>query len=168
MSRNGQADQDIETSAARRRDGALVTSSLRNRGHGQRPLEALDESGLDQQSIEPAGFRAVLAGVEYALATEHDVLLFLERGIERYAGGFLDYQWQIGRVDRVHDGRALDRFEIDGVDSIIGGEVARVVGVELARHPRFIQAGIEQVRRELRLMVAVANDQERLCREFLL
>jgi hypothetical protein len=48
---------------------------------GQVTLQSLDQAGVDQQSIEAAGFRPALAGVEHALASQHDLLLLLERWI---------------------------------------------------------------------------------------
>jgi hypothetical protein len=41
-------------------------------------LQPLNLAGVDQQSIEPAGFGAILAGVEDTLAPEHDLLLLIE------------------------------------------------------------------------------------------
>src|SRR5258708_18259085 len=83
-------------------------------------LQSVHQTGVDQEPVEAAGFRAVLAGVKHALAAQHDGLLLLERRIERDAGGFLDHQRQVRPVDRVHLGRTLDRFEVDRVDRIIG------------------------------------------------
>src|SRR5947207_2339945 len=52
-------------------------------------LQSADETGVDQQPVEAAGFRAVLAGIEHALAAQHDPLLLLERGIERPAASWI-------------------------------------------------------------------------------
>ena len=117
--------------------------------------------------VEAAGFGAVLAGVEHALAAQHDVLLLLERRIERDAGGFLDHQRQIGAVDRVHHGRTLTGSKLIGVDRVIGRVIARIVILQLLADAGLVEAGIEQVRREFRLMIAVTHDQERLRRKFL-
>jgi hypothetical protein len=56
----------------------------------------------------------------------------------------------------------LDRLEIDRIDGVIGRVIARVVLLQLLADTGFVEAGIENVRREFRLMVAVANNQERL------
>src|ERR1700754_2072957 len=75
--------------------------------HPTKFLQILDDPGVDQESVEAPCFGAVLAGVEQALAAEHDLLLLLEGRIEGYAGGFLDHQRQIGGIDGVHHRRAL-------------------------------------------------------------
>src|ERR1700690_4111309 len=129
--------------------------------------QSVDHPGVDQQPVEPAGFVAALAGVKHALAAQHDVLLLLERRIERDAGGFLDHQRQVGAVDRVHHGRTLHRLEIDGVDRVIGRIIARVIILQLLADAGLIETGIEQMRRELRLVIAIAHDQKRLPRKAL-
>src|SRR6202035_3771610 len=77
-------------------------------------LQSVDQAGVDQEPVEAAGFGAVLAAVEHPLAAQHDVLLLLERRIERHTGRLLDHQRQIGPVDRVHHGRTFDRREVNG------------------------------------------------------
>src|SRR5436190_7985187 len=62
-------------------------------------LQSADETGVDQQPVEAAGFRAVLAGIEHALAAQHDPLLLLKRGIERNAGGLLDHDRDISCIE---------------------------------------------------------------------
>src|SRR3954454_22461079 len=82
----------------------------------RRCSQSLDQPGIDQEPVEALCLSAVVAGIEHALAPQHDPLLLLEGGIERNAGGFLDHQRQIGAIDRVHHGRTLHRLEIDRVD----------------------------------------------------
>lgn len=86
--------------------------------------EILDHPGIDQEPIEAPGLRTVLAGVEHALAAQHDLLLLLERRIERDAGGLLDHQRQVGTIDRIHHRLALHRLEVDGVDRVVRCVVA--------------------------------------------
>src|SRR3954454_841872 len=57
------------------RDGATRLSPIPGPATADISSKPLDETCLDQQSIEPARLGAVLAGVEYTLAAEHDVLL---------------------------------------------------------------------------------------------
>src|SRR6266550_2370337 len=64
-----------------------------------RALQSVYQSGIDQKSIEAPGFRAILAGIEHALAAQHDALLLLERRVERNAGGFLNYDRNISRIE---------------------------------------------------------------------
>src|SRR5580693_4598462 len=139
------------------------------RGLEEEPgLQSVDHPGVDQQPVEPAGFGAAPAGVKYAPAAQHDVLLLLERRIERDAGGFLNHQRQVGAVDRVHHGGTLHRFEIDGIDRVIGRIIARVIILQLLADAGLIETGIEQMRRELRLVIAIAHDQKWLPRKALL
>jgi len=67
-------------------------------------------------------------GVEHAVAALQDFLLLGERGIERQARGLLHHQRQVGRIQGIERRGQLDRLEIDGVDRVIGGEVARIEG----------------------------------------
>src|SRR4051812_23087768 len=87
-------------------------------------LEVLHKSRLDQQAVEAPRLGAVLAGIEQALAAEHDILLLLKGGIKGNAGRLLHHQRQIGRIDRIHDRGTLHRLEIDGVDRVVGAEIA--------------------------------------------
>src|SRR5262245_32268746 len=48
-------------------------------------LKVLDEAGLDQHAVEAARLRAVAAGIEQAVAAEHDLLLLHECRIKRNA-----------------------------------------------------------------------------------
>src|SRR5450755_759124 len=118
------------------RDGIAALSR-----HQIAALQSLDHTGIDQEAVEALGLRAVAAGIEHALASQHDLLLLREGGIERNAGSLLDHQRQIGAIDRVHHRRTLHRFEIDRVDRIIGRVIAWIVAVELASDADFIQLG---------------------------
>src|SRR6516225_8632881 len=148
---------------------AALLAGLGDQAQGSRslgePLQSVDEARIDQKAVEAAGFRAALAGVEQTPTAQHDLLLLCKGRIERNAGLLLDDQRQISRIDRVHHSRAPDRLEIDGVDRVIGRIVTRVVALELLADAGFIERGIEQLRRKLRLMIAVAHDQERLAAE---
>src|SRR5713101_3949941 len=101
------------------RKGKLRSGPARAQASPAR-LQSPHEAGVDQEPVEAAGFRAVLAGIEQALAAQHDLLLLLERGIERNAGGFLDHQRQIGPVDGIHHSRTFDRLEFNSIDRVIG------------------------------------------------
>jgi hypothetical protein len=60
---------------------------LRNRF--PRSPTTLDQTGVDQQPVEPSGLRAAIASVEQPLAALENLILFGKRGIERQAGQFL-------------------------------------------------------------------------------
>src|SRR5258705_5967057 len=107
-------------------------------------LKSAYQSRVDQEPVEAAGLCAVLAGIEQALAAQHDLLLLLERRVERNAGSFLDHQRQIGPVDGIHHGRAFDRLEVDGVDRVIGRVVARIVILQLLADTGLVEIRIEQ------------------------
>src|SRR6202022_4850245 len=88
-----------------------LSACVRCGGHGAsapwptltiRALQSPHQAGVDQEPVEATGFRAVLAGVKQTLAAQHDLLLLLERGIEREPGGFLDTRRKIGSVDGIH------------------------------------------------------------------
>src|SRR3984893_3683397 len=98
-------------------------------------LQSVHQASVYQKPVEAAGFRAVLAGVEHSLAAQHDLLLLLERRVERDTGGFLDHQRQIGPVDRIHHRGTLDRFEADRIDRVISRVIGRVVIVQLLADP---------------------------------
>jgi hypothetical protein len=61
-------------------------------GQNFEALEIFHKSRIDQQAVEALGFRALLAGVEQTLATEHDLFLFRECRVQRNARRFLDRQ----------------------------------------------------------------------------
>src|SRR5262245_23481341 len=87
-------------------------------------LQALDQAGIDQQSIEAARLGAVIAAIKDAAAAPHDLLLLREGGIERNPGGLDCDQRQIRSIDRLERERGVDRREIDRVDSVVGRVVA--------------------------------------------
>src|SRR6266852_6447689 len=121
MQHGDHADTGIEPDAARCCTAGPVCSRFDGGWYFGLPLllEVFYETGVDQQPVEAPRFRTVLAGIEHALAAQHDALLLLERRIERDARGFLDHQWQISPVDGVHHGRTLDRLEVDRIDRVI-------------------------------------------------
>src|SRR5436190_7322488 len=47
-------------------------------GAGTLSLQSADQASVDQEPVETAGLGALLAGIEQALAAQHDFLLFLE------------------------------------------------------------------------------------------
>src|SRR5712675_3295207 len=83
---------------------------------GSANLQALDQPGIDQHAVEAPHLGAAGAWIEQPVATLHDLLLLGETGIERQAGGLLNEQRQIGRVERIERGRDVDRREIDRID----------------------------------------------------
>src|SRR5436309_3515173 len=109
-------------------------------------LQSPDQAGVYQKAVETTGFRAALASVEHPLATKHDALLLVERGIERNAGGFQNHQWEIRPIDGVHDSSALDGVEVDRVDRVVGFVVARIVVFQLLAEAGGVEIGIEKVR----------------------
>src|SRR2546430_16690195 len=54
-------------------------------------LQSADATGVEQQPVEAAAFRAVPAGLEHAPSGQHHPLLLLLPGIRRHAGGPPDY-----------------------------------------------------------------------------
>src|SRR5262249_57645907 len=62
-------------------------------------LESLDQARVDQEPVEAARLGAVLAGEEQTVAALHDLLLFLEGGIEGQAGALLHHHRQVGSLD---------------------------------------------------------------------
>src|SRR5579872_5905676 len=94
-------------------------------------LKPLDQAGVDQQTIEAARLRTILAGVEKAPTSQHDLFLLGKGRIEREARRLLNHERQIRPVDRVHDRGTCDGREIDGVDGVVSEVVARIVALEL-------------------------------------
>src|SRR3954453_16699503 len=79
-------------------DGPLPELMWRARLHGHL-LEPVDQPDLDQHAIEASRFGPFLAPIEQAVATLQDLLLFLERRIERNARRLQQKQRQIGSVE---------------------------------------------------------------------
>ena len=100
----------------------------------ERNSKSLDHPGVDQKPIKSSRLRAFLAGVEHAVAAKHDLLLLLERRIERDAGGFLDYERDVGRIECIKRGREVPRPVVDAIDRIVGGEVTRIGRHQAFRH----------------------------------
>ena len=71
-------------------------------------LKSVNQAGIEQQPIKATRFCAVLAGIEAAATAQHDLFLLGEGRIKGDAGRLLDYQRQIGAIDRVHDNRRFD------------------------------------------------------------
>src|ERR1035441_5522011 len=91
-----------------------------------RSLQALDQAGGDQQPVETARLGAAGAAIEQAMAALQDRLLLGEGRIERHAGGLLDHQRKIWRVERLKRGGQIGRLEIHRIDRIVTRKVARV------------------------------------------
>src|SRR5262249_9574815 len=124
--------------------------------------KALDEAGVDQQPIEAPRLSAAGAGVKQPLAALENFLLLGERGIERQAGRLLHDERKIGSLDRVERGGQIDRFEIDRVDRVVGGEIARIVGHQPPVDPELVEPRLEHEGGEIRLVIAVADQEEAL------
>src|SRR5262249_44843525 len=125
-------------------------------------LKPLDQAGVDQQSIEAPRLRAAGAGIKKPLAALENFLLLGERGIERQAGRLLHDQRQIGALDRVERGGEIDGFEIDRVDRVVGGEIARIISHQPPVDPGLVEPRLEHERGEIGLMIAVADQEEPL------
>ena len=65
--------------------------------------------GIDQQTVETPGLRAIGAEIEHAVAALQDPLLLPERWIERHPCPFQHHQRQIGRVERIERGGKVRR-----------------------------------------------------------
>ena len=55
----------------------------------------------------------------------------------------------------------MDRLVVDGVDGVIGGEIARIVAGQPLRYAGFIQGRLQDEGGEIGLVVAIADEQER-------
>src|SRR6266511_4750770 len=131
-------------------------------------LQPLDQAGVDQQPIEAPRLRSAATGIEQSLAALENPLLLGKRGIERQAGGLLHDQRKIGSVDGLERGRRIDRFEVDRVDRVIGGEVARVARHQTPVDRDLVERRLEDGGGEIGLVVAVAHQQKGFARELVL
>ena len=84
-------------------------------------LQSLDQSGIDQQSIETPRLRPAGTTIEQPAAALKDILLFQEGRIERQPGRFQHNEREIGRIERIERRGDIDGREIHGVDRIVGG-----------------------------------------------
>jgi hypothetical protein len=116
-------------------------------------------------AVETPRLGAVGAAVEQPGTALEDALLLGERGIKRHAGGLLHDQRQIGRVEHVERRAERHRREVDGIDRIVRREVARIEPQQaLAKLPH-VEGRIDQQLGEIRLMIAITDNQEFLARE---
>src|SRR5580658_10617665 len=128
----------------------------------------LYKAGVDQHAVEMARLGTVIAAIEQPVAAQEDLFLLSERRIERQARGLLHDQRQIGTFQRIERRGEVDRFEVDGVDRVIGGEIAMIPRHQAALDGRIIEAGLDQVRGEIRLMIAEPHQEERVVGELAL
>src|SRR5690349_275598 len=127
--------------------------------------EVLDQPGIDEKAIESARLGAAIAEVECAAAAPQDLLLLEEGWVERQPGRLLDHQRKVGRLQYVERGGKIDRVEVDRVDRVIGGEVARIVRLDAARDRFLVERRIDDPFGEFRLMIAEPHQQEGLSGE---
>src|SRR5580700_6403106 len=153
-----------------RRREKIPGSSMRRRASNQTYFrsEIFYEAGVDQHAVEMARLGTVIAAVEQSVAAQEDLLLLGERRIERQAGGLLHNQRQIGTFQGIERRGDVDRFEVDGVDRVIGGEIAPIPRHQAALDGRIVEAGLDQVRSEIRLMIAESHQEKRVVGEFAL
>src|SRR5262245_3121883 len=135
---------------------------------GGRALEPLDQAGIDQHAIETSRLGSAIAIEKQSVAALHDLLLLLERGVERQARGLEDDKRKIRAFDGIERAGHIGRFEIDCVDRVVGGEIARVVGRDPLGDRCVANTGLEDLRGKFRCVIAVTDDQELLVREFAL
>src|SRR6202030_3854214 len=142
----------------------LLGSNLRRKASNQTNFhsEIFYQAGIDQHAVELARLRAVIAAVEQSVAAHEDLLLRCERRIERQARGLLHDERQIGALQGIERRGNVDRFEVDGVDRVIGGEIALIPRHQAALDGGVIEAGLDQVRGEIRLMIAEPHQEELL------
>src|SRR5262249_47043291 len=128
-------------------------------------LKPFDQAGIDQEPIEASRFGTARAGVEKSLAAFENFLLLGERGIERKTCGLQYNQWKIGTFDHVERRGQIVRFEIGRIDRVVGGEISRIVCHQTLRDRGFVERRLDDGGREIRLVVAIAHQQERFMRE---
>src|SRR5262245_43625158 len=149
--------------------GTAAWRPRRQRTMGTAPeSKPFDEPGLDQRPVEAARLGTIAAAVEQASAALEDALLLGEGGIERHARRLLHDQRQVGRVEHVEGRAKRDRLEVDGIDRIVGRVVARIEPQQpLTEIPR-VERRLDQMLGEIRLMVAIADDEKLLAWEIAL
>src|SRR6185369_12359506 len=103
---------------------------------------------------------------EQAAAALQDLLLLLERRIEWNACRLQQQQRQIGSIERVERRGKIRRSEVDGVDRVIGREIARIVSLNALCHRGLVERRVDKIFRKQWLMVTKAHHQERLVGEF--
>src|SRR5712692_1955027 len=147
--------------------GSLSDSSRKVpiKSGAERASKPLDQAGVDQQPIEASRLRAAGAAVEQSLAALQNFFLLGERRVERQPGRLLHDQREIGPLDGVERGAEVDRFEVDRIDRVIGREIARIIIQQPAVDCRLLEPGLENGGGEIRLVVAVGQQQERLARK---
>src|SRR5258708_27933442 len=137
---------------------------------GSRPacrrLQALDQAGIDEQTIEAPSLGPAGARVKYATAALEDLLLLGERRVERHPRTLERDQREAGCIERIESRYYIGRHEIDGVDRVIGGQVARIACLDASCNLSLVERRIDDVHREFRLMVAVAHQKKGFAREF--
>src|SRR4051812_26658413 len=94
-------------------------------------------------------------------------LLFRKTCIKRYAGGGLQHQCKVRRIEPLERRTDIGWNEIHRVDRIIGREVAAIERLKSSCPCFLTERGVDHPRAELRLMVAVAHDEKGVGREFL-
>src|SRR6266436_323850 len=129
-------------------------------------LKALDQAGIDQQTIEAPSLRPAGARIKYATAALEDLLLLGEGGVERHPRSLERDQREVGCIERIESRGYIGRHEIDGVDRVIGGQVARIACLDASCNLSLVERRIDGVHREFRLMVAVAHQKKGFAREF--
>src|SRR5580704_1515635 len=123
----------------------FLGSNVRRKASNQTNFrsEIFYQAGVDQHAVELARLRAVIAAVEQSIAAQEDLLLRGKRRIERQARGLLHDQRQIGTFQGIERRRDVDRFEVDGVDRVIGGEITLVPRHQAALDGRIVKAGLD-------------------------
>ena len=91
-----------------------------------------------------------------------------KRRIERHACGLQDDERQIRGVKSVDCRCRIGRLEVQRVDSVVGGEEARIGSVDAAADCRIVETGRDDFLGKTRLVVPKANDQKRLVRKIAL
>src|SRR3979409_568060 len=127
---------------------------------GREPSKPFDQTSIDQEPIEATRFRPARAGVEQSLAAIENEFLLGKRRIKRQPGCLLNDKWQIGSLDRVERRGEIDGFEVDCVNRVVGREITRVVNHEVLVDGGLVQRRIENEGGELRLVVAIAHQEE--------
>src|SRR5262245_56360756 len=101
------------------------------------------------------------------MAFFQDLPLLFKCRVKRNPGRFLYNEWQVRRFEAVERRGQICGHEINRIDRVVGGEIAQIRCFQMAHKCLLAERWIYHAGSELRLMIAIANDQETLRGELL-